>query len=170
MLPVEAIISLVFMVTCLYGDLRHQRIPNLLTVPMAATGLLFHWAGTGFYDGGLYALKGLLLGVGLLFIPFMMGGMGGGDVKCLGALGAWMGPVQVYWIFIYGALAGGLLSLFLLIPFSKEKGFSGVLRLVRRYLIREGQIQSPVTTARFPYTIALTNGLVAWLVAGKIIP
>ena len=41
--------------------------------------------------------------------------MGGGDVKLLAAFGAWLGPGAVCWVAVYGAIAGGLLALLLVL-------------------------------------------------------
>ncbi len=95
------------------GDLKTRRIPNYLTLGTALSGLLVQgltagWAGLG--DG----LLGLLLGFGLLFGLYLLGGMGAGDVKALAALGAWVGFKQTFYLFIYMGLAGGLLALFYL--------------------------------------------------------
>ena len=52
----------------------------------------------------------------LLFLPlFALRAMGGGDVKLLAAFGAWLGPVLVFWVAVYGAIAGGVLALLLVL-------------------------------------------------------
>ncbi|NTW05634.1 MAG: hypothetical protein HGA27_05915 [Peptococcaceae bacterium] len=61
------------------------------------------------------SIKGLILGLLLLIIPFLMGGLGGGDVKLLGVIGSIMGPSFVFTTFIFGALFGGFISLVILI-------------------------------------------------------
>jgi prepilin peptidase CpaA len=37
--------------------------------------------------------------------------MGGGDVKLLGALGAWLGPRDAFWVAIYASMAGGVMAI-----------------------------------------------------------
>jgi prepilin peptidase CpaA len=162
--------ALVFMAASVYTDVRTQRIPNLLTVPFAFGGVLFHCAAAGFMEGGLYALKGLSLGCLLLIVPFALGGMGGGDVKCLGALGAWMGPQRVFWIFLYGAVAGGLLAFFLLIRPSRGEGLRGFLFRMKSGLVTGRFCGSSVKGTRFPYTIPVTVGLIVFLLTGKAGP
>jgi len=91
-------------------DLRHRRIPNLLTFGAAALALMFH----GVVDGlpGLQsAALGWLAGTALFLPFFLLGGMGGGDVKLLAALGAWMGPGDAFWLAIYASLAGGAMAI-----------------------------------------------------------
>jgi prepilin peptidase CpaA len=71
-------------------DIRMHRIPNYLTVPAAVLGLAYHTLSpTGW--GLLASLAGLAVGFSLLFIPWLLGGSGMGDVKLLAALGAWLG-------------------------------------------------------------------------------
>ncbi len=44
-------------------------------------------------------------------LPFALGGLGGGDVKLLAALGAWLGPGDVLWLSLYTGVAGGVMAL-----------------------------------------------------------
>jgi len=91
-------------------DLWKLRVPNWLTLPLMAGGLVFHTTCSGV--GGLgFSLGGLLLGGGLLFFLFAMGGMGAGDVKMLAALGAWIGPREVFVLFLVASIAAGAVSL-----------------------------------------------------------
>jgi prepilin peptidase CpaA len=101
----QAVAVLVALAACA-TDLRVRRIPNVLTLGAALAAGAYHlvtagWSGLGTAAGG-WAL-GLLL-----FLPlFLLRGMGGGDVKLLGALGAWLGPGPVIWLALFSALAGG---------------------------------------------------------------
>ena len=54
---------------------------------------------------------GLICGVLFLFFPFAWGGVGGGDVKLLGAIGSLLGPYMILKIFLASAVFGGILSL-----------------------------------------------------------
>ncbi|MBW2186737.1 MAG: prepilin peptidase [Deltaproteobacteria bacterium] len=44
------------------------------------------------FSGFTTSVAGLVTGLLLLIIPYLMGGMGAGDVKALAALGALLGP------------------------------------------------------------------------------
>jgi prepilin peptidase CpaA len=95
--------------TACVTDLRTRRIPNRLTLGAAAAGVIVQVIAAG-SNGALAAASGWLLGA-VLFLPFfMLGGMGGGDVKLLAALGAWLGPHDTLWLAVYSALAGGVLG------------------------------------------------------------
>lgn len=90
-------------------DIRTRRIPNWLTFGGAASGIAYGaWAGG--VDAGLNSLGGFLVGLGLFFPFFALGGLGGGDVKLLAALGAWLGFPAILWVAFYTALGGGALA------------------------------------------------------------
>jgi len=91
-------------------DLRRRIIPNWLVFPFLSAGL----AVSGFI-GGWHGIGQSFLGVGLgllLFgILFWMGGMGAGDVKLAAAIGAWVGPGQLFFALFVTAIVGGLMAL-----------------------------------------------------------
>lgn len=87
-------------------DVRSRRIPNLLTFGAAAAGMAVHGV-IGGMNGLQTSCLGWLAGTALFLPFFLLGGMGGGDVKLLGALGAWLGPRDAFWLAIYSSLAGG---------------------------------------------------------------
>jgi prepilin peptidase CpaA len=91
-------------------DLRDRRIPNWLTFGAAAVALLVHaWiAGAA---GVQTSVGGWLLGVALFLPFFALRGLGGGDVKLLGAIGAWLGPSTVLYVAFHSAIAGGVLAI-----------------------------------------------------------
>jgi prepilin peptidase CpaA len=74
-------------------DLRTRRIPNVLTFGAALAGLLYQFVSGGI-DGLGHAALGWLVGAVIFILPFALGGLGGGDVKLLAALGAWLGPAR----------------------------------------------------------------------------
>ena len=99
----------VIAVACVF-DLRTRRIPNLLTFGGAALAVLTAGAAHGL-AGLAHALEGWLAGL-VIFLPlFALGGLGGGDVKLLACMGAWLGPAQALWTALYAALAGGIAAI-----------------------------------------------------------
>jgi prepilin peptidase CpaA len=95
-------------------DLRTQKIPNLLTFSTMFLGLVYHSITNG-WNGLLFSFEGLLLGIGVLIVPYLMGGMGAGDAKLMGAIGAMIGPKGVFIAFLYTAIVGGVYALILLL-------------------------------------------------------
>lgn len=90
-------------------DLRARRIPNVLTFGAAAAGLCCQVWTLGL-SGVLHGAGGWLLGVAIFLPLFLLRSMGGGDVKLMGALGAWLGARDVFWVALYAALAGGVMA------------------------------------------------------------
>ena len=96
-------------VACAF-DLRTRRIPQMVTLGGAAAGLVFQTVNGG-WAGGAISVTGWLVGTAVFLVPFVLGGLGAGDVKLLGALGAWLGPADVIWLALYTGIAGGILAL-----------------------------------------------------------
>ena len=87
-------------------DVRGQRIPNWLTYSGLLAALVVR-AGLGGWTGLKGGLAGMLFAGGIFFLLFFIGGMGGGDVKLMAAVGAWVGLAQVGSLLIMSAIAGG---------------------------------------------------------------
>jgi len=102
-------VLLVALAACIW-DVRTRRIPNALTFGTALAGLLFHRLASG-TDGALFAAGGWVVGLAIFLPFFVFRGMGGGDVKLLAALGAWLGPHDAFWLAIYSGIAGGVLGI-----------------------------------------------------------
>ena len=91
-------------------DVRTHRIPNMLTFGAAVAALVYHGWTSGFGGLGMSA-AGWAVGIGLFLPMFLLRGMGAGDVKLLGAAGAWLGPMGALYAGLYSVLAGGVLAL-----------------------------------------------------------
>ena len=85
-------------------DVRQRRVPNWLSVTLSITGLAARFLQQGFVAGA-WGVAGVVVGLMLLIVPFAKRWIGAGDVKLLGAAGAWLGPLLI----IY---AGALVAIF----------------------------------------------------------
>jgi prepilin peptidase CpaA len=108
-MPFAGLIALAVGSAACVTDLRTRRIPNVLTFGAAATALLAYAIVQG-TDGFLLSLGGWAVGTALFLPFFLLGGLGGGDVKLLGALGAWLGPGDALWLAVYSSMAGGAVA------------------------------------------------------------
>lgn len=91
-------------------DLRYRRIPNWLVLPFLLSGVVVSGRICGWH-GIVQSLGGMGVG-GLLFgILFCMGGMGMGDVKLCAAIGAWIGPEQIFTALVITGIAGGVMAI-----------------------------------------------------------
>lgn len=106
-LPTTAGLVLVAVAGSWY-DVRERRIPNRLT----AAGLLLALA-LGLFQGGgglAAAAAGAVLGLVVGLPVFLLGGLGGGDVKLLAVMGAFLGPGRLPLALLAIALTGGLMA------------------------------------------------------------
>ena len=100
-------------------DLKHQIIPDCITLP----GIVFGFAAGISFNGFLTSFFGFFLGGGLFYILAVAskGGMGGGDIKFIAGLGALLGWQKVLLIIFLGAFLGTIYSLPLLLVGKKGR-------------------------------------------------
>jgi prepilin peptidase CpaA len=146
-------------------DLRSRRIPNGLTVTAAVSALCYRALCCGFVEGVPFAVKGCMVGLGLFIIPFILGGMGGGDVKLFGAVGAWMGAEAVVCIGLFAAVTGGAMAFCILIRRGGFRRFYCVPGVTAGKLmtVRAGT-SSRRDSGRFSYAIPVLCGLTVYCV------
>ncbi|MDO8692388.1 MAG: A24 family peptidase [Dehalococcoidia bacterium] len=100
----------VALVAAVIFDLRERRIPNWVTLPGIVAGLALQSARGG-GDGLVTGLAGAAVGTGLLALPFSLKWVGGGDVKLLAAVGAFMGATFTLWALLFACAAGGIIAM-----------------------------------------------------------
>jgi prepilin peptidase CpaA len=91
-------------------DLRSRRIPNWLTLPFLAAGIVAGGVRHGL-AGVVQSVEGAGLAVLLLAALCFLRGMGWGDLKLCAAVGAWIGPGRLVFALIMMGVAGGLMAL-----------------------------------------------------------
>jgi leader peptidase (prepilin peptidase) / N-methyltransferase len=131
---------LIFYLVIISGiDFHTQLIPDVLSLPLAVVGLAVSFINPNllivswklhvatFYSFHMRvpfpviqlisSIIGLLAGGGLLYLIAWAsrGGMGGGDIKLAGAIGAFLGWENVLWSLGVAFLIGGIVALILLI-------------------------------------------------------
>ena len=95
-----------------FTDLRSRRIPNWLVLPFLSAGLIVSSGPKSWHGIGLVpSIAGMGLGLVLFGILAWMGGMGMGDVKLCAAIGAWVGPKQLFLALVMTGIVGGLMAL-----------------------------------------------------------
>ncbi|MCO6458915.1 MAG: prepilin peptidase [Pirellulaceae bacterium] len=95
-------------------DICKYKVYNIVTMPLVVSGFAFHLL-TPLGGGLAFCAEGMLLGLGILIVPFALGGVGAGDVKLLAGIGAWLGPQVTFWAFVVAALAAGACGLAMLL-------------------------------------------------------
>ena len=86
-------------------DVRSRRIPNWLTVGLIASGIA-RAAYLGGWSGAGMSLAGVFGGAAVPFLLFMLGALGGGDVKLLAGIGAWLGLRDAVAVFALQCVIG----------------------------------------------------------------
>ncbi len=113
-------------------DVSKFKVYNYLTIPCFIGGLLYGLLTYG-GSGLLFAIGGAVLGFGILIMPYLMGGLGAGDVKFVMAMGTWLGPVLLFPAIIVGCVATGLYSIVLI---SRQGGLRGAWLNLRLMFVR----------------------------------
>ena len=106
-------------------DLRSQKIPNIITYPSMLIALTYSTIING-TQGLIFSAGGIAAGTGLLIIPYLMGGMGAGDAKLMGAIGGVLGAKAVFYAFLLITAVGGIYALILIVIYRTE--FTGFFR------------------------------------------
>jgi len=139
-------------------DLRTRRLPNPLTMGLAAIGVAYAAWGIGGLSIGA-SLAGLALGLALMLPGHLIGATGAGDVKLFAAVGAFIGPVHILSAFLYTALAGGGLAVLISIMRRRLRQTVGsTARLIATAGANAPAIESPLEHNRFAYAPAIAVG------------
>ena len=109
-LDVPAVVALIAGIVAGVTDVWKYKVYNALTIPLVVSGLFFHGIVNG-GEGFLSSVVGMAFGFGILFVPFVLGGMGAGDVKLMAGVGAWLGMPTTFYVFIVTGLACGVCAL-----------------------------------------------------------
>ena len=159
-------------------DFYRFRVPNAITFPLLLTGLAFHTA-VGSMEGLKMSLLGAAVGFGVLFLLYLIGGMGAGDVKLLSGIGAWLGAAMALQIVLFAALAGGVYAVVLMVWHAKGRETLARLQVgffqlvtVGRYFSRDDAVQAMVRSEEgrkraVPFGTMLAVGVVIVLCFGS---
>jgi len=95
------------------SDIRLQKIPNWLTFSTMIGAVIYNTSSMG-ASGFFFSSGGIFIGIAVMLLPYLMGGMGAGDAKLMGAVGGLLGPKGVFVAFLLTALIGGVYALVVL--------------------------------------------------------
>ncbi|HXP85979.1 MAG TPA: prepilin peptidase [Bryobacteraceae bacterium] len=131
------------------NDLARREISNWIPAAALVCGTAWQMSQRGWW-GALNALAGAAAGFAVFLVFYLLGGMGGGDVKLMSGFGALLGPGRLVEAALWTAGVGGVLALATL-------GF----RALRRSWVgvRSGTAQA--ASDSIPYAPAITLGV--WL-------
>ena len=113
-ITLQVALAVIAMVAAVY-DVRYRRIPNWLTL----SGVLVGLGMNSIHNTARYNWRWALMGLGLAFLVYfplyLLRGMGAGDVKLMAAIGATVGPVNWFVIFVLSNVLGGAAAVVLLL-------------------------------------------------------
>ncbi|MVW59375.1 prepilin peptidase [Massilia sp. NEAU-DD11] len=141
----------VLLVAAAVADVRHQRIPNRLTLGGLAFGLAYStvepfWGGHGF----LWSLAGAGVGFAVLFPLWLLHLTGAGDVKLMAMAGSLLGLHAVPLALVGTFAAGGVCAILYALR-------HGTLRVMLGNVMRILHLGGIAVTAGLPVRIATTD-------------
>jgi len=150
------IIIIIAAIISIFYDIRFRIIPNFITIPSIVCGICIHTISSGL--AGFYSsILALLIGAGLLSIFYLSGGMGAGDVKLMGGLGALVGLELMGPLLIFTAFIGGIMALYKIISLpllKKFKRFNYNENVIKTHKYNFNQQINPMKTT-IPYGVAI---------------
>ncbi len=106
-MPAAHVVLIATLAVAAWTDLRRHKIPNTLTYPAIALCLAVSYFDSGL-DGLPFSLMGTLVCGGLMFLAWLPGALGGGDVKLAAVMGAALGWANglsaLMWMFTLAAI------------------------------------------------------------------
>lgn len=148
---VSAVVALTLLATLC--DLRTHKLPNWLTVPGLLAALVYHGMTAG-GPGLLAAAGGSATGFGIMFVLWLTGGGGAGDVKFMAMLGAWLGTTTTLYVFF--------LSIFFVLLYAFCLRAAGMLRPKSETTENKSGRRLPAVRSLVPYALPVTLG--TWLI------
>ena len=108
------ILAAAFALTAGITDLRYRKIPNWLTYPAIPIAILLHWRIAGGH-AALLSLGGAAVGLCILLPFVLLGGLGGGDWKLVGGLGAFFEVRRLVPVLLLTLMINGIMALALVL-------------------------------------------------------
>jgi prepilin peptidase CpaA len=95
-------------------DWHNFTIRNFITLPLIASGIIYS-AFFGAAKELADSICAVWMIVAILFIPYVLGAMGAGDVKLMAGVAAWLGIEKTFYVWVASSIAAGIYALILLV-------------------------------------------------------
>jgi prepilin peptidase CpaA len=170
-ITITILMSVTLLVIIVFFDLQKRKIPNKIVIIFTSIALFLNFI----FDNMMSSVIGATLGFAFLLVPFLLNGLGAGDVKGFAALGALIGPLAIFQTFLYTALIGGGISLvYIVIAYDiREKARAGMMALGAFAASRDPSCLAPGPSKKkhkkFPYAPAMGLGYLAFLAWGNLV-
>ena len=113
------------LVVIIFIDIHHQIIPDVISLPGTVIGFLFSFVNP--YVSWLDSLIGLFVGGGVLYLVAFLyftirkvDGMGGGDIKLLAMIGAFLGWQSLPFVIFASSFTGAVIGMIFLAVQKKD--------------------------------------------------
>jgi leader peptidase (prepilin peptidase) / N-methyltransferase len=110
---IKLIVLICILLIISFIDIRDKIIPNELILITLFIGIIYSFIGNiSIYN----AFLGMIIGGGIMFVLAIIPNvLGGGDVKLMFALGAFLGPIRIIWAILLAFIIASVFSIILLI-------------------------------------------------------
>ena len=150
-MSIQVWIAILVGLAAMIDDLARRQIANW--IPLAALAAGFGWQiGQSGLSGLMYAGIGTVAGFAVFLIFYLLGGMGGGDIKLMAGFGALLGFQQVLVAALWIGAVGGVLAVGVLGVRALTRALSGTKVMTEKQVERQDSI---------PYAPAIALGV--WL-------
>jgi len=137
------------------------RVPNLITYPFMIGGWIYSFCFQNGLEGLGWSLAGTLLGMSILMLFYAVGGMGAGDVKLMGGVGAWIYWTHTWYCIIGFAVVGAILAIGMVLVSGKWKHHYHQFWVIANEImvIRDPEKLSTIAAERKPTMMLLPYGI-----------
>ncbi len=142
-------------------DLRTRRIPNRLVLLCICVAFVTRFVSYG-WRGVAGSAAAAVIALTIMLVGFLLGGIGAGDVKLMGAMGAFAGLSSLPLLMIATFLAGGVFSLVAIYRASHAPSFR----------VSQSGTVSALRAITIPYAVPIACGVLTvfcnllWSLAG----
>jgi prepilin peptidase CpaA len=146
----QVLVAVLVGVAATIHDLRSREIADWIPATALIAGLGWQVGQHG-WSGILYSLGGAITGFAVFLAFYMLGGMGGGDIKLMAGFGSLLGAGRLLEAALWTAGVGGLLALAAL-------GWRSGIRMIRP---QQAAVVVGSDADSIPYAPAIAMGV--WL-------
>lgn len=143
-MSLEMGIALLIGTAAIVDDLRRRAISNWIPLGALSGGLVCQVLAKGWW-GLAAAGLGTAAGFGVFLVFYLLGGMGGGDIKLMAGFGALLGASRLVQAALWTAIAGALLAVVII-------GYGWL----RSRVFNRSKAETPAT---IPYAPAIAVGV-----------
>ncbi len=169
----EILAACILLAIAAYIDWKEHRVPNWLNFSAILFGICFHSIMYG--PQGLYfSLLGILVGFATLVVPYLLRGMGAGDVKLMMAVGAWVGVGATFQGFLWTVVVGAVMGISLMVYSRqlKERMLTVALATVNLLKFNDlnyGSDENTPETILLPYGVPIAFGFYTYFLFGGLL-